>query len=197
MANIVGLLIGLFSILAGLAGFIGGILLIIAGEWSLLFYLILAGGIAPFAMAFIMLPGAIFALPAVSLQNNGYTFLSQVFAWLGSLYLGTVFACWSAYIFIYVMNTTGTFWGGVFASFGTAISPIAFMSSKEPVENEFDSVNSTLTMLTAQIALLVMIIMGVLNGGTLYEIGTVYFLAFAVLAAIQVIISNMMFKFPE
>ena len=32
MANFVGMLIGLFSILAGFAGIIGGILLIIAGE---------------------------------------------------------------------------------------------------------------------------------------------------------------------
>jgi len=36
VANLVGVLIGLFSTLAGFSGVIGGILLIIAGEWSLL-----------------------------------------------------------------------------------------------------------------------------------------------------------------
>ena len=117
MANFVGTLIGLFSILAGFAGVIGGILLIIAGEWSLLFYLILASVIAPFLMAFVMLPSMIFALPSASFHEKGYAFLSKVFAWFGSLYLGVVFAGWSAYIFIYVMNTTSSFWGGVFASF--------------------------------------------------------------------------------
>ena len=99
-----------------------------------------------------------------------------------------------AYIFIYVMNTTGTFWGGVFASFGTAISPIAFMASKESVENDYDSVNQTLTMLTAQIALLVMVVMGIIYGGTIYEIGTFYFVSFAVLSAVQVAISSLLFK---
>lgn len=194
MANLVGTLIGLFSILAGFSGIIGGIFLIIAGEWSLLFYLIFASVIAPFAMAFVMMPSMIFALPAVSLSERGYQFLSTFFAWVASLYLGLVFAAWSAYIFIYVMNTTGTFWGGVFASFGTAISPIAYMASKEPIQNEFDSVNQTLTMLTAQISLLIMVVMGVLNGGTLYEIGTFYMVAFAVLSIIQITISKILFR---
>lgn len=194
MANFIGILIGIFLTLAGLAGFVGGILLIIAGEWSLLFYLIFVSVIAPFLMAIVMLPSMIFALPAVSLEEKGFKLFSNLLAWLGTLYLGFVFAAWSAYVFIYVMNTTETFWGGVFASFGTAISPIAYMASKEPVTNEFDSVNQTLTMLTAQISLLVMVIMGVLNGGSIYDIGTFYIMTFAVLSIIQFIISNILFR---
>ena len=194
MANFIGILIGIFLTLAGLAGFVGGILLIIAGEWSLLFYLIFVSVIAPFLMAIVMLPSMIFALPAVSLEEKGFKLLSNLLAWLGALYLGFVFAGWSAYVFIYVMNTTETFWGGVFASFGTAISPIAYMASKEPVTDEFDSVNQTLTMLTAQISLLVMVIMGVLNGGSIYDIGTFYIMTFAVLSIIQFIISNILFR---
>lgn len=194
MANFIGILIGIFLTLAGLAGFVGGILLIIAGEWSLLFYLIFVSVIAPFLMAIVMLPSMIFALPAVSLEEKGFKLLSNLLAWLGTLYLGFVFAAWSAYVFIYVMNTTETFWGGVFASFGTAISPIAYMASKEPVNDEIDSVNQTLTMLTAQISLLVMVIMGVLNGGSIYDIGTFYIMTFAVLSIIQFIISNILFR---
>ena len=194
MANFIGILIGIFLTLAGLAGFVGGIILIIAGEWSLLFYLIFVSVIAPFLMAIVMLPSMIFALPAVSLEEKGFKLFSNLLAWLGTLYLGFVFAAWSAYVFIYVMNTTETFWGGVFASFGTAISPIAYMASKEPVTDEFDSVNQTLTMLTAQISLLVMVIMGVLNGGSIYDIGTFYIMTFAVLSIIQFIISNILFR---
>ena len=194
MANFIGILIGIFLTLAGLAGFVGGILLIIAGEWSLLFYLIFVSVIAPFLMAIVMLPSMIFVLPAASLGERGFKLLSNLLAWLGTLYLGFVFAAWSAYVFIYVMNTTETFWGGVFASFGTAISPIAYMASKEPVKNEFDSVNQTLTMLTAQISLLVMVIMGVLNGGSIYDIGTFYIMTFAALSIIQLIISNILFR---
>jgi len=106
MANFIGILIGIFLTLAGLAGFVGGILLIIAGEWSLLFYLIFVSVIAPFLMAIVMLPSMIFALPAVSLEEKGFKLLSNLLAWLGTLYLGFVFAAWSAYVFIYVMNTT-------------------------------------------------------------------------------------------
>lgn len=194
MANFVGTLIGLFLILAGFAGVIGGILLIIAGEWSLFFYLIFAGSIAPFVMAFVMMPSMILALPSVSLFEKGHLFLSGVFAWLGSLYLGAVFAGWSAYIFIYVMNATSSFWGGVFASFGTAISPIAFMSSKEPIGNDLDIIKNTLVMLTAQISLLAMVILGVINGGTIYDIGFFYFGAYAVLSALSITISGALFK---
>ncbi len=194
MANFIGAIIVLFSVLAGFAGVIGGILLIIAGEWSLLFYLFITVVIAPFIMGLAMLPSMIFALPSASFHEKGYAFLSKVFAWFGSLYLGVVFAGWSAYIFIYVMNSTSSFWGGVFASFGTAISPIAYMSSKEPEGNDFDKVNQTLVMLTAQISLLAMIILGVINGGTIYDIGIFISVSFAVLSALSIMISSILFK---
>ena len=195
MANFVGTIINLFLILAGFAGVIGGILLIFAGEWSLLFYLIIVSVIAPFAMTFVMMPGLLLAYPAESLINKGYKFLPTFLAWLISLYLGLVFACWSAYIFFDVMNTTETFWGGVFASFGTAISPIIYMLGTNPIEDEVNSVNHTLTVLTAQISLLVMVLMGVLYGGTFYEIGIFYVMTYAVLSIIQrVIMHNLMFK---
>lgn len=194
MTNFVVRLIGLFSILAGFSGVIGGILLIIAGEWSLLFYLILASVIAPFLMAFVMIPIVIFAVPCGVFRTKGYSFLSQVFGWFGSLYLGVVFAGWSAYIFIYVMNTTSSFWGGVFVSFGASLSPIAYMSSKGPRENDIDVINQTLVILTAEVSLLVMIIIGVINGGTIYDIGIVYFCFYAVLSALSIFILNILSK---
>ena len=194
MANLIVSIIGIFSLLAGMAGFVGGIFLIFAGEWSLLFYLLFLGIVAPFSMAFIMLPSIIFALPAISFLNNGYRFLSSIFGWLSSLYLGVVFAGWSAYVFVYVMNTTGTFWGGVLASFGTAISPIAYMASKEPLHDEYDSLNQTLTMLTAQISLAAMIVLALIYGGNLIDIGIFYFKVFAVLSAITTLIMTSLLK---
>lgn len=194
MANFVATLISIFITLAGFAGFIGGILLIFAGEWSLFFSLLFIGIVAPFFMAFVMLPSAIFALPAVSLLNKGYSFLSSIFGWISSLYLGAVFAAWSAYVFIYVMNTTGTFWGGVLASFGTAISPIAYMASKEPVNDEYDSLNTTLTMLTAQISLASMIVLALIFGGNLIDIGIFYFKVFAVLSAMTTLLMSSLMR---
>ena len=194
MANLVLILINLVGIFAGFVGFIGGILLISAGEWLLLFYLILAGAIAPFTMAFIMLPSAIISFAAAFLLNKGYKLLAPFFSWLSAMYLGLVFAVWSASIFIYVMNSTETFWGGVFASFGTAISPIFYMASKEQVENDFAQINQTIVMFTAQISLLVMVVMGALNGGTIYEIMTFYALTFAVLSTFHQIFGSFLFK---
>jgi len=194
MIKFVGTIISLFSILAGFAGLIGGILLIIAGEWSLIFYLIIASVIAPFLMAFVMMPSMIFLIPSASFDEKGNSLLSKVFAWFSFLYLGAVFAGWSAYIFIYVMNTTSSFWGGVFASFGTALSPIAYISSKGPRENDFDVLNQTLNILTAEISLMGMIIFGIIYGGTIYDIGIFYFCFFAVLSALCLIISSVLLK---
>ena len=57
--------------------------------------------------------------------------------------------------------------------------------------------NQTLTMLTAQISLLVMVTMGVLNGGSIYDIGTYYIIAFAVLSFIQLIFSNIILVYVQ
>lgn len=192
MGNVVVTVIGLFQILAGLAGTVGAVLLIFAGEWSLLFSLLFAIVVAPFAIGIAVMPSMIFAIPGVALGEKGHKFLSNLLVWLSTLYLGVVFAVWSVYVFIYVMNESGTFWGGVFASFGTAISPIAYMASKGPVQDDFASFNQTLTMLTAQISLVVMISMGALNGGTIYELGTFYMAAFTVLSIIQLTITNLL-----
>jgi len=185
-------LVTLFYRLASFSGIVGGILLLIAGEWPLLLLLLLGGVFAPYGVSVAMLPSIILSLPAASLMNNGYHFLSKAVVWLGSVYVGLVFAAWSSFIFVYVMNSTETFWGGILASFGTAVSPMAFFSSKEPRETQIDAAAQTLGMLTCQIALLSMIVMGVLNGGSLYEIGTVYFTVYVVLTSLRSILLSAM-----
>lgn len=186
MTYYIALAVTYFSILSGLSGLIGGILLILAGEWSLLFYLIIASVFSPFVMAFVMLPSFLIAMPAIFLKSREFKMLSGFFAWIAALYLGLVFAGWSAYVFVYVMNITETFWGGIFASFGTAISPIIFMASKQPVQDAYDATNQVVTNFVVQFSTLIMVIMGVFYGGTLYEIGSYYIVTFAALSLIQV-----------
>ncbi len=194
---LIGLCVFLFSVLASLAGVIGGVLLLIAGDWLLLVFLILEAVIATFAISILILPVAIFIRPANSLQKIGYHFFAKVTDWMASLYLGLLFAIWSAYIFTFVMEYTETFWGGVFASFGTAIAPIAFISSKEFVGTKFASFKQTLFMLNAKIALLIMIVQGVLDDGSFFEAGAFYFIAYAVLSALGILMLSMAFKVPQ
>lgn len=189
--NVIGMLIGVFSILAGFAGTAGAILLIIAGEWQLVLYLLIASLVVPMLMVIPMLPMFIFGLPAVWFEERGYYLLSNFFGWLGSIYLGLIFAAWSAMVFVYVMNTTETFWGGLLASFGAAIGPIIYMLSKNPIQDEFDSISQTFTKLTCEISLSLMIIFSILYGGTIYEIGFYYLATFAVISIFQITLLNL------
>ena len=73
MTYYIALAVTYFSILSGLSGLIGGILLILAGEWSLLFYLIIASVCSPFVMAFVMFPSFLIAMPAIFLKSREFS----------------------------------------------------------------------------------------------------------------------------
>ena len=125
-----------FSYLAGFSGILGGILLIISGEWFLLFKLIGVSIVAPFLMVIPILPSGLFALPGAALLENGYKFVGNFMLWLASIYLGLVFGLWSATVLTYVLVSSSTFWGSIFISFGVAIGPLIYMTSKTPIEDD-------------------------------------------------------------
>ena len=91
MQTILSGIIVFFSALAGLSGIVGGIILIINGDWILLLKLIFAGVIIPFIMAFAMMPSLIFAGPGAAMLDRGNNFFGSVLVWLSSVYLGVVF----------------------------------------------------------------------------------------------------------
>ena len=187
-------IIGFFSVLAGFSGIAGGIILIINGDWILLLQLFFAGVIIPFIMAFAMMPSLIFAGPGAAMLEQGNNFFGSMLVWLSTVYLGAVFGIWSSYVLFYVFENTTSFWGAIFASFGTAIGPIIYMTSKNPIENDQDAISNMTANLSAEISLFVMIAFAIFYGGVFFDYVTVYVVCFSVLSAIFMIMMNQLFK---
>ena len=192
--NVISMLIGVFSILTGFAGTAGAILLIIAGEWQLVLYLLIASLVVPMLMVIPMAPMFIIGMPALWFEERGYRFFVNFFGWLASVYLGLVFALWSSLVFVYVMNSTETFWGGLLAGYGAAIGPILYMLSKNPVNSSFDSISQAFTKLTCEISLLTMIALTYFYGGTMTEVFLYYSVCFAVMSIFQLTILSFVEK---
>ena len=71
------------------------------------------------------------------------------------LVFGVVFGIWSSYVLFYVFENTTSFWGAIFASFGTAIGPIIYMTSTSPIQNDQDVISNITANLSAEISLFV------------------------------------------
>ena len=194
MQTILSGIIGFFSLLAGLSGIVGGIILIINGDWILLLQLLFAGAIIPFIMAFAMLPSLIFAGPGTAMLERGNNFFGSILVWLSSVYLGVIFGAWSSYVLFYVFENTTSYWGAIFASFGTSITPIIYMTSKNPIENDQDVISNMTANLSAEVSLFAMIVFAIFYGGAFFDFVTVYVVCFSVLSAIFMIMMNQLFK---
>ena len=194
MQAILTIVITFFSFLAGFSGLIGGIILLFNGDWFLALILVFIAGIAPFGMSFAMMPALIFAIPAAKLsEQKNFIFLGKFFLWLSSLYFGLVFALWSSYILFYVFETSSSFWGAVFASFGTAISPIIYMTSKTPIQDDLDMISNSMANFSAEVSLFAMIVYAIIYGGTFFDFVFIYMIFFAFLSAIMSIAIDLMF----
>ncbi len=194
MQAVLNLFILFFSFLAGFSGIVGGIILLINGDWSLVFTLVIGAGIAPFIMSFAMMPLFVLAGPGTILIEKGYKFLGEIFLWLSSIYLGLVFGLWSSYVLIYVFENTSSLWGALFASFGTAISPIIFMTSKNPIQTEEDMVANMSANLSAEISLFSMIVYALFYGGDFYDFFIIYLICFAIISGISALAMNLLFN---
>ena len=176
--------------LSVLSGVIGGILLIIEGEWGLIFCLIIINLVAPLIMGFVLLPAFILDNFARKLFGNGYKLFSIFFSCLQFIYVGVVFAFWSSHIFIYVMNNTETFWGGILVSFGTALNPVFYMDipSKNP-----DIRNPFFVHFLAVMSLFVMMNTAVHNESSLIVMDLVmsYIMVFFTIAAVFITLENL------
>lgn len=151
-----GLLLGVpLMLLNLLAGLVGGVGLLIQGEWSLFF-----GGIAyaiagPFILSIAMLPGMIFAPLAVMADERRRPTLA-VFAAIPSLiwtYIVVSVSCVIAFSTV-VSNSDGGFfhllWG-----YSTATAPWSFMAQKDRQSGNDASTTLMLFVQLGTIALMV------------------------------------------
>ena len=184
----------IFKFVTGFSGIIGGILLLISGDWLLALYLIGLSITAPFVLGLVMAPSLLLAGPAGGLLENGYKFFGNILALLAGVYIAIVFGFYSASILFYVFDHTTTFWGPLLASYATAISPIIYMASKDPIYNDYDSINSMLTNFFAEVTLLIMIFFSVFSGLTYIDAVITYVVTFFIFSIIGMITMSLLFK---
>ena len=151
-----GLLFGVpLMLLNMLAGVIGGLGLLIQGQWSLLF-----GGIAysvagPFLLSIAMFPGMIFAPLAVMANDRGSPALT-VFAAIPSLiwtYIVVSVSCVVVFSAV-VSNSDGDFFHLLWA-YSTATAPWSFMAQKDKQGGNDASTTLMLFVQLGTIALMV------------------------------------------
>ena len=141
-----------------------------------------------------ILPSGLFALPGAALLENGYKFVGNFMLWLASIYLGLVFGLWSATVLSYVLVSSSTFWGSIFISFGVAIGPLIYMTSKNPIEDDEGAISNMLTNFGCEIALFLMILFAFIYRLNWTELVIVYVVFFSIISAIGMIIMSTIFQ---
>jgi len=183
----------IFKFVSGFLGIIGGIILIFSGDWLLALYMLILAATAPFVLGLVMAPSLIFAGPAGMLLERGQKFFGNVLALLAGVWIAIVFGCYSAAILFYVFENASSFWGALFVSFATAISPVLYMASKNPIYDDYDSVNSMLTNFFSECTLLIMIFASLTYGLNFIDTIVTYVVTFIVFSIIGIITMSLLF----
>lgn len=164
-----------------LAGVIGGIWLLVLGEWQLLFVGIayMVGG--AFLLSIVLLPGMLFAAPAAMAAERG-NFLATIFFVVPSVgwtYLVMSFSC------VYVFSTAASAIDGptlpfIFWGYAVALAPWSFLASKDSQAGN-DAANVPLFF--AQIGSISMMIATLIDSDDVgFDRLLTWFLPFAILA---------------
>ena len=122
--------LGLLNMLGGL---IAGIWLAILGNWSVIGYGLLALFISSFILGLAMLPGLLFAAPALALHQTRHKIGFYFFSFLGASYTMAVLTAWCmAVLFLLVRQAeSNSIIPILLWSYGIATGPIAWMARKE------------------------------------------------------------------
>lgn len=162
-----------FSFLALLGGIVSGIWLAILSEWGSLGLGILFFSILMFALSIVLLPYALLAAPGAYFADKGKTFGAFFFGALSNLYIIAVITVWCCgvfYVFIsdatnfMAINSSSSLIPRLIWSYGVAIGPWAYMTSKER-----DSVASVLSTFFAALAYVAIIFMGIFGPVNLFQ----------------------------
>lgn len=126
-----------FSIPLGLinmfGGLVSGIWLAILGEWGLIGIGILALFVSSMGIGLAMMPGMIFALPAMALLEKGKKISGYFFGFLSTLYTTAVLVVWCIAVLLYFVKHAdhGSIIPILIWSYGIAIGPISWLAQKD------------------------------------------------------------------
>ncbi|WP_141682840.1 hypothetical protein [Agrobacterium tumefaciens] len=135
-------------VLNSLAGLIGGAWLLWLGEWKLVVASVLLTISAPLWTSLLLIPGMVFAAPALAALEKGQTTIGVTLAALSALWTYTIITVWCLTVFWYVP----TFWSPnhpilpfLLFAYATATGPWAVMAQKEARSGGAEAAQLTLS----------------------------------------------------
>lgn len=167
-----------------LGGFIGGVWLLFEGDWRLVVFGLFYGFVGALGLSLVLLPGMIFALPAVKAAESGHPTLGALIgapsmAW--TLLVVTV-SCVMVFSRINTIGEGGLpylLWG-----YSVAVGPWTYMASKDPDHTPANGA----TLLATQLGAISMMVATVVDPlSTDFERLAWWFAPFPILAFVLVV----------
>jgi len=133
MKSLINLLISPIKILNFAGGIVGGLWLIINGQWRFILILIILGIVSVWIISLLLLPGLLFAVPVAYGSNHKKYFFSYLFGIINLVWTYVVMTAWSvaSYVFILNQHTEGSIFPYLLLSYSLATSPWTYMAQKE------------------------------------------------------------------
>jgi hypothetical protein len=115
-------------------GIVGGIWLMVIGNWSLFGLGILSMFVSSFGLGLALAPGLLFTGPAALLMERGRNVIGMACAMLGNLYTFAVMTVWCVgcfYVVFRLYYRGGSIWPYLLWTYGMATGPWTYMAARE------------------------------------------------------------------
>jgi hypothetical protein len=149
-----------------LSGVVGGVWLATRGEWALI-----GGGVAymligALLVSLALLPGSMFAAPALALLNRGRVVIAAIVGLPGALWTHAVLAAACVVVFFFVTANPDwrSLWPYLLWGHAVALAPWAYLANKD---EQAGNQNAQVPLFFAGLGLLSMMIGVLMNGGPL------------------------------
>lgn len=112
---------------------VAGVWLAVLGQYHIIFAGVIMLFLSAIALGFVFAPSMIFLAPAVALMQKGKTVASIIVGTPGNLYTSVVITAWCIYVLRYFTKyaNDATLLPLLIMSYGVAIAPMEFMSTKD------------------------------------------------------------------
>lgn len=158
-------LAGIFAVLNTFGGIISGVWLAILGEWWAIGLGLLLMMVSTFILSIVLIPSLALAAGAYMTQRSrvGIT----IVALFSNLYVAAVITAWSiGMLYAFMSRASGQNWIPLLLwSYGAAMGPWAYMAAKEEQNDEGNT--SFIAVMFAQVAYVVMVLLGIFGGLTM------------------------------
>jgi hypothetical protein len=142
-----------FKLIFALGGLYALVKLAIEGEWLAIALGVSGIFVGPVMLGLLLLPGAVFAVPAAKALERGTTKTFATLSAFSLAYTFVVFAIWGTVIFFYFLQNlpSNLQLAAIYWSFVVASAPVAFLAYKER-DNPHSQLSTTIFILTCLIA---------------------------------------------